>query len=89
MGKTVALTAKIFGFRPSHAMGVFDGTSAMIFDTIAAVVVTEIEAEAYRGTSGGPQVTPLSWDKKKLIEERFKKQELIAAEHEERRLDSG
>ncbi len=70
-------------------MGLYEETPAIIFDTIAAVVVTEIEAEAYRGTSGGPQVTPLSWDKKKLIAERFEKQELVAAEHEKRRLDNG
>ena len=55
-------------------------TQAIFFDTIAATVITEMEAVAYKGAGKPSGPHTFSWDLEQKIEERIKRQEKIAAE---------
>ena len=88
IGKAVALTAKTFGFRPSHAAGLTHETQSLFFDVMAAGVAAEVEAEAYRGTSGST-ARPMSVQHQKIIKERIKAQEIEAKKQEATHMPDG
>lgn len=62
-------------------MGITNQTEAFMFDVVAATIVTEIETASYGAKPAAPE---LSWENKKKVEERYKRQEEIAAEQTKR-----
>jgi len=83
-GKSVAITGSKFGFRPSYAVGIYHPTKSLFFDTIAAAVITEMEAAAYRGSGKPSGPKTFRWDLQQKIDARITKQEEIAAKQAKR-----
>lgn len=88
IGKGIALTAKVYSFRPSIAMGVEGLFEQIIFDTMAATVATEVEAQASDGSYGGQNVPNLSWDAQRKAQDRVREQEELVKQLNERRGNS-
>jgi hypothetical protein len=64
-------------------MGIEGLTASFMFDIQAAVVVFELESDAYRRSSSKSE--ELSWSMKQKAEERYKRQEEVARQQAEAR----